>query len=134
MAADAGAPRPPGLAGSIARLARTALAVLRTRLEILATEIEEERIRFAGLALMVAAIAFCVQMAVLLGVIFLVVLLWESHRLVTLGVLSGTFLVAGVALFLWLRHRLRTRPRMFASTLGELTKDDERIGRGSGLQ
>lgn len=41
MAAEAGAPRPPGLAGSISRLARTALAVLRTRLEILATEIEE---------------------------------------------------------------------------------------------
>jgi hypothetical protein len=41
--------------------------VLRTRLEILGTEIEEERIRFAGLALVVAAIAFCLQMAVLLG-------------------------------------------------------------------
>ena len=110
MAAEAGAPRPPGLAGSISRLARTALAVLRTRLEILATEIEEERIRFAGLALVVAAIAFCLQMAVLLGVILMVVLLWETHRVVTLGVLSGAFLVAGVALYLWLRHQLRDPP------------------------
>jgi uncharacterized membrane protein YqjE len=134
MATEAGAPRPPGLAGSITRLGRTALALLRTRLEILTTEIEEERIRFAGLALLVAAIAFCVQMAVLLGVILLVVLLWESHRLITLGVLSGAFLVMGVGLFLWLRHRLRTRPRMFASTLGELAKDDERLGRENGAQ
>jgi uncharacterized membrane protein YqjE len=134
MAADAGAPRTPGLAGSIARLARTALAVLRTRLEILATEIEEERIRFAGLALVVAAIAFCLQMAVLLGVILMVVLLWESHRVVTLGVLCAAFLVAGVALYLWLRHRLRTRPRMFASTLGEFAKDEERLGRGGDVQ
>jgi uncharacterized membrane protein YqjE len=131
MAAEAGAPRPPGLAGSITRLARTALAVLRTRLEILATEIEEERIRFAGLALVVAAIAFCLQMAVLLGVILMVVLLWETHRVVTLGVLSAGFLVTGVVLYLWLRHRLRTRPRMFASTLGEFAKDEERLGRGS---
>lgn len=131
MAAEAGAPRPPGLAGSITRLARTALAVVRTRLEILATEIEEERIRFAGLALVVAAIAFCLQMAVLLGVILMVVLLWETHRVVTLGVLSAGFLVTGVALYLWLRHRLRTRPRMFASTLGEFAKDEERLGRGS---
>jgi uncharacterized membrane protein YqjE len=134
MATEAGAPRPPGLVGSITRLGRTALALLRTRLEILATEIEEERIRFAGLALLVAAIAFCVQVAVLLGVILIVVLLWESHRLITLGVLSGAFLAVGVGLFLWLRHRLRTRPRMFASTLGELAKDDERLGRGSGAQ
>jgi uncharacterized membrane protein YqjE len=134
MATAAGAPRPPGLVGSITRLGRTALALLRTRLEILATEIEEERIRFAGLALLVAAIAFCVQMAVLLGVILIVVLLWESHRLITLGLLSGAFLAVGVGLFLWLRHRLRTRPRMFASTLGELAKDDERLGRESGAQ
>jgi uncharacterized membrane protein YqjE len=129
---EAGAPRPPGLAGSLARLARTAAAVLRTRLEILATEIEEERIRFAGLALMVAGIAFCLQMAVLLFVIFLVVLLWDTHRLVTLGAISAAFLVGGITLLLWLRHRLRTRPRMFASTLGELGKDDERLGRGGG--
>jgi uncharacterized membrane protein YqjE len=106
--------------------------VLRTRLEILATEIEEERIRFAGLALMVAGIAFCLQMAVLLFVIFMVVLLWDTHRLVTLGAFSAAFLVGGVGLFLWLRHKLRTRPRMFASTLGELGKDDERLGRGGG--
>ena len=134
MAPEAGAPRPPGLVGSITRLGRTALAALHTRLEILGTEIEEERIRFAGLALLVAAIAFCLQMAVLLFVILTVVLLWETHRALTLGVLSAAFLVAGVALFLWLRHRLRTRPRMFASTLGELAKDDERLGRGSGVQ
>jgi uncharacterized membrane protein YqjE len=129
---EARAPRPPGLAGSLARLARTALGVLRTRLEILATEIEEERIRFAGLALMVAGIAFCLQMAVLLFVIFMVVLLWETHRLVTLGWFAAAFLAGGIGLLLWLRHKLRTRPRMFASTLGELGKDDERLGRGGG--
>ena len=133
MAAEAGAPRPPGLAGSISRLARTALAVLRTRLEILGTEIEEERIRFAGLALVVAAIAFCLQMAVLLFVVLMVVLLWESHRLITLGVFSAAFLLGGVALYMLLRRQLRNRPRMFASTLGELAKDEERLGRGSEL-
>jgi uncharacterized membrane protein YqjE len=134
MPAEAGAPRPPGLFGSIARLGRTTVALLRTRLEILGTEIEEERIRFTGLVLLVAGIAFCVQMAVLLFVILMVVLLWESHRLLTLGVLAAAFLVAGIALFLWLRHQMRTRPRMFAATLGELAKDQERLDRGSGAQ
>jgi uncharacterized membrane protein YqjE len=132
MAAEAGAPRPPGLVGSIARLGRTVLALLRTRLDILATEIEEERIRFAGLALLVTALAFCLQMAVLLFVILTVVLLWESHRLLTLGLLAAAFFVAAVALFLWLRHELRTWPRMFANTLRELAKDGERLDRGSG--
>jgi uncharacterized membrane protein YqjE len=127
MTSEAGAPRPPGLLGSLARFGRTAIGLLRTRLEILGTELEEERIRFAQLALAVFAIAFCVQMAVLLFVLLMVVLLWESHRLVTLGVFAAGFLVAGIGLVLLLRHRLQTRPKMFAATLGELGKDEDRL-------
>src|SRR5262245_56403825 len=132
MPPDAASRRQPGLIDSVARLARTLLEIVRTRLEILATEIEEERIRFAQLALVVAAIAFCLQMAVLLVVIFLVVLWWESHRLVTLGVFAALFLIAGAGGLAVLRHRLRTRPKMFASTIGELAKDEDRLGEGGG--
>jgi uncharacterized membrane protein YqjE len=127
MSQEAGAPRPPGLVDSLSRLGRTALGVLRTRLEILGTELEEERIRFAQLALAVAAIAFCLQMAVLLFVIFLVVFFWETHRLVTLGAFAAFFLVAGVAGVLVLKRHLARRPKMFASSLGELVKDEERL-------
>ena len=127
MSQEAGAPRPPGLVDSLSRLGRSALALLRTRLEILGTEIEEERIRFAGLALALAAIAFCLQMAVLLVVIFLVVLFWDTHRLATLGAFAAFFLVAGVAGVLVLKRHLARRPKMFASSLGELMKDEERL-------
>ena len=127
MSQEAGAPRPPGLVDSLSRLGRTALGVLRTRLEILGTEIEEERIRFARLALAVAAIAFCLQMAVLLFVIFLVVFFWDTHRLVTLGAFAAFFLAAGVVGGLVLKRRLARRPKMFASSLGEFLKDEERL-------
>ena len=127
MSQEAGAPRPPGLVDSLSRLGRTVLGVLRTRLEILGTELEEERIHFARLALAVAAIAFCLQMAVLLFVAFLVVLLWESHRLATLGAAAAAFLIAGVVGMLVLKRRLARRPKMFASSLGELVKDEERL-------
>jgi uncharacterized membrane protein YqjE len=127
MPQEAGAPRPPGLVDSLSRLGRSGVALLRTRLAILGTEIEEERIRFAQLALAVAAIAFCLQMAVLLFVVFMVVLLWESHRLVTLGAFAALFLIAGVAGVLVLKRRLERRPKMFASSLGELAKDEERL-------
>jgi uncharacterized membrane protein YqjE len=127
MPQEAGAPRPPGLVDSLSRLGRSGVALLRTRLAILGTEIEEERIRFARLALAVAAIAFCLQMAVLLLVVFMVVLLWENHRLVTLGAFAALFLIAGVAGVLVLKRRLARRPKMFASSLGELAKDEERL-------
>jgi uncharacterized membrane protein YqjE len=127
MSQEAGAPRPPGLVDSLSRLGRSGLALLRTRLEILGTEIEEERIRFARLALAVAAIAFCLQMAVLLFVIFMVVFLWETHRLATLGAFAAFFLAAGVVGGLVLKRRLARRPKLFASSLGELVKDEERL-------
>jgi uncharacterized membrane protein YqjE len=127
MSQAAGAPRPPGLVDSLSRLGRSALALLRTRLEILGSEIEEERIRFAGLALAVAAIAFCLQMAVLLFVAFLVVLLWDTHRLASLGAFAAFFLVAGVVGIFVLKRRLARRPKLFASSLGELMKDEERL-------
>jgi uncharacterized membrane protein YqjE len=127
MPQEAGAPRPPGLVDSLSRLGRSGLALLRTRLAILGTEIEEERIRFVGLALAVAGIAFCLQMAVLLFVIFMVVFLWDTHRLVTLGAFAAFFLIAGVAGVLVLKQRLARRPKMFASSLGELAKDEERL-------
>ena len=127
MSQEAGAPRAPGLVDSLSRLGRTALGMLRTRLEILGTELEEERIRFAQLALAVAAIAFCLQMAVLLFVIFLVVFLWETHALATLGAFAGFFLAAGVVGVLVLKRRLARRPKMFASSLGEFLKDEERL-------
>jgi uncharacterized membrane protein YqjE len=127
MSQEAGAPRPPGLVDSLSRLGRSGLALLRTRLQILGTEIEEERIRFVRLALAVAAIAFCLQMAVLLFVVFMAVFLWETHRLATLAVFAAIFLIAGVAGALVLKQRLARRPKMFASSLGELAKDEERL-------
>ena len=130
MPAEAGPPRPPGLLDSVARLVRTALGLVRTRLEILATEIEEERIRITQLALLVAAIVICLQVALVVLVVLLVVLLWDSHRVVTLSVLGGFFLLAALAGAAWLRHLVRSRPKLFAGTTAELRKDQDRLGGG----
>ena len=130
MPPEAGAPRPPGLLDSAARLARTALGLARTRLEILATEIEEERIRITQLALLIAGVVFCLQVAFILLVVLLVVLLWDSHVQVVLGALGGFFVLAALAGVVWLRHLVRSRPKLFASTIAELAKDAERLGGG----
>ncbi|MGH8701763.1 MAG: phage holin family protein, partial [Burkholderiales bacterium] len=60
-------------------------------------------------------------------VILMVVLLWDTHRLATLGVFAALFLVGGIAGTLVLKRRLERRPKMFASSLGELAKDEERL-------
>ena len=128
MPPEAGEPRSPGLVDSLGRLVRTALGLTRTRLEILATEIEEERIRVTQLALVIAGVVFCLQVALVLLVVLVVVLLWDSHRVLTLGVLGGFFVLAALVGGLWLRYLVRGRPKIFASTIAELRKDEDRVG------
>ncbi len=130
MAPDPTAAPAPGLIGSARRLARTALSVLATRLQILGTELEEEQVRFTELLLLVAAVAFCLGTAVLLGVIFVVVLFWDTHRLATLGAFTVLFAVAGVTGLLLIRRRRRMRPKLFSTTFGEIAKDLERMRGG----
>lgn len=127
MAPESSGDPAPGLIGSARRLTRTALGILATRLQILGTEVEEEQVRITELVLVVAAVAFCFGTAVLLGVIFVVVLLWDTHRLATLGVFTVVFLGAGIAGLALIRRRRRRRPKLFSATLGEIAKDLERL-------
>ena len=62
-----------------------------------------------------------------LGLVFLAitvtVLLWDSNRLLVLGLLSTAFLSGGsIALFLALRDG-RPRERLFSASVAELKKD-----------
>ena len=49
------------------------------------------------LALLIAGVVFCLQVALVLLVVLVVVLLWDSHRVVTLSLLGAVFLLAAVA-------------------------------------
>ncbi len=123
MAEREGAAARGGLLHSIKHLAQTLLAAAQTRLEILATEIEEERVRLEQLLLIALAAAFCLGMAVVLSVAFVAIYFWDTHRLITVGMLAVTFLAMAAALGWILRIKAKTRPKPFAITRGELAKD-----------
>lgn len=112
-----------GLLYSVRHLATSLLAAARTRLEILVTEIEEERVRLEQMLLVALVAVFCLGMGVVLSVFFVVVLFWDTHRLAAVGSLAGGFLALGVVLGLVLRDKAKSRPRLFAATRGELAKD-----------
>ena len=123
MAAREGAAARGGLLHSIRHLAHTLLGAAQTRLEILATEIEEERLRLEQLLLFALAAAFCVGMGVALCVALVVLFYWDTHRLAAVGVLAAGFLAAGAGFGLILRSKAKSRPKPFAITRGELAKD-----------
>jgi uncharacterized membrane protein YqjE len=123
MAEREGAAARGDLLHSIKHLAQTLLGAAQTRLEILATEIEEERVRLEQLLLVALAAAFCLAMGIVLCVALVVLYYWDTHRLAAAGTLAAAFLAAGVVLGLILRDKVKTRPKPFAITRGELAKD-----------
>ena len=120
-------PRIEGLMGSLRGLVYSALRVVQTRLEILSTEIAEERINLTRLVVVVLGMLFCLQAGVLLGVLFFVLAVGGENRLAAIGISALVLLVAAAMGALWLRSWLRRRPPMFATTMAELRKDRDRL-------
>src|SRR5438552_13298857 len=114
--------RSEGLLESLRNLARTFLAIVQTRIEIFASEIDEERTRLARIAVLAAAAALCIALAVILLVFFLVVLFWDTNRLLAFGALAGVFAVGGIAACLGLRVAISLGPKFLSTTLAELRK------------
>src|SRR5882672_9257606 len=125
MTEEAG--RSEGLLESLRSLARTLLAIVQTRIEIFASEIDEERTRLARIALLAVVAAFYLGLAVILLVFFLVVLFWDTDRLLAIGVLAGAFALGGIAACLGLRAAIVERPRFLSATLAELRKDRTKL-------
>jgi uncharacterized membrane protein YqjE len=119
--------RAEGLFESLRNLARTSVAIVQTRIEIFASEIDEERTRLARIAVLAALAAFCLGLAVILLVFFLVVLYWDTDRLLAIGVLAGVFAVGGIAACLVLRAAVSQRPKFLSATLAELRKDRTKL-------
>lgn len=114
-----------GLMGSAKRLLCTLISIATTRLELLANELQEERLRLAQMFLFALVALFCFSVAILLLVMFVVVLFWDEHRLAVLAGLSALFFVSGTLLALLLRNKMRAGSRLFSASLAELAKDRE---------
>lgn len=116
-----------GLLASLQRLLATLLEVLQTRVEIIATEFEEERVRIQELVVFGFVALFFVNLGIVLLTLFTVMLFWETHRLYVLGGLAVLYLGLGFIISIVLRRRLGARPRLFATTLAELSKDRDQL-------
>lgn len=117
----------PGLMGSVKRLAATLTSIVSTRLELLANELQEERLRLTQMLLFALFALFCFGMGLLLLTVFIVVLFWDDHRLVVLGALSTVFFALGTLAAMLLRGMAQKRSKLFSASLAELSKDRKRL-------
>lgn len=102
--------------------AATLLATGRTRLELLANEFAEEKLRALRLLLLAQMASFCLVVGTILVLAVLTVLFWEQ-RLLLLSILSAGFLLAGGVALLALRRGALARRYLFTTSIAELEHD-----------
>jgi uncharacterized membrane protein YqjE len=115
------------LAESAARLAATLLTIVQTRLDLAATEVEEESLRYFTYLVLALAALFCMGLAIVLGTILLVVIYWESNRTGVLLALTMLFAVIGIALGIRVRSLFQQKPKLMKHTMSELARDADML-------
>lgn len=116
-----------GLLESLKRLVSTLASIVSTRLELLAIELQEERLHLTQMYFLSLSALFCFGMGVMLLTVFVTVFFWDDHRLAVLGGLCTLFFVLGMLLTLFLRNKAHNRPKLFSASLAELAKDREQL-------
>jgi len=112
-----------GLLGSLKSITALAVAIAHNRLNLLSTDLEIAREQTVSVLMMVLVALFCLCFGALLLALFVVVIFWDTHRLIALGSMTGLFMLIG-ALCLWrVIKALKAMPATFEASLAELAKD-----------
>jgi uncharacterized membrane protein YqjE len=112
---------------SLKRLANTSLAIVYTRLELLSNEVEEERLRVTQMLLYASVALFFFGLAVMMLTIFIVVLFWDTHRLLALGIFTALYFIVGLLVWNALRQLSNGRSKLFSASLAELADDRDHL-------
>lgn len=107
--------------------ARALLAFADTRLRIAASELEEQALRAAEIALWGLVAMFFLGAALVFLSVLIVLAVPEGGRLLAAALLAAAYLGAGAGAALVLRRRIAERPALFSATLAELARDRERF-------
>ncbi|MEW5862883.1 MAG: phage holin family protein [Pseudomonadota bacterium] len=114
--------------------ARTLVVFAETRLRIAASEIEEQALRLAEIALWLLAATFFLGVALVFASVLVVLAVPEDRRLLAGALVVLAYLLAGAGAAFVLRRRLAERPPLFSATLAELEKDRKRFSGGQGAE
>ena len=117
-----------GLLSSLQKMLGSFTEILHTRLEILSTEVEEAGMLVGQLMVYVLVSILFLSLGLLLLTAFVIKASPVIYQLYVLGGFGLFYLVLAAVIALRLMRKLRTRPRLFSTTLSELDKDRIRLG------
>lgn len=116
---------------SIVRLGTSLIETLHTRLELASVEIEEEFGRYAGYFLLSLLALFCGIVSILLIILLVLILFWDSHRELALFGLITLFGIATLSIVAYLKSAIKNKPRLFSASLNELQNDLQTLRQSS---
>ena len=112
-----------GLMESLKRMAGTLLDIFQTRLELFASEVEEERLNIRQMLLYGSIALLAFVLAIWLLTIFIVLLLWDNYRLPVLAGFIVIYFVTGLVAWIALCRMAGNKSRLFSASLAALADD-----------
>lgn len=104
------------------RMFKTLRDVANNRVELFLIEWQEERLRLLETLVLLLVGTVCALMALLMITLALVVIFWDTHRILVLALIILAYAAAAVVAFGMLCSRLR-QWQAFAATLEQIKKD-----------
>ena len=122
MSTEPRAPR-PRLAESLHGIIDAGLQTAQTRLELLAVELQEEKLRLTGLALNTVVAGLLLGFGLVFLMVFLTVLFWEEHRLLALGISTAVCIGGGLIAASNAARAFRSGTKLCSASLAEHARD-----------
>ena len=114
-----------GAVGDLKGLAATSVRALRTRLELLAIEVKEEKAWAIRFIVFAVAALYLLTFGLLLAILALVLFASEENRPAILAICAGAFLACGVGAGAWIYSQSKSRRSLFQDTIAILKGDEE---------
>ena len=122
-----GADKPARLGVSLRALLVRVIELGQLRLELASVEVRAEALRLGDVVVYGVVAGVLLSLGLGFLAILITVLLWDSNRLLVLGVFSAIFLTLGVVAALVTRSRLNHRSSIWSATAAELDRDKDAL-------
>ena len=120
-----------GLFATLKNIPVTLLLIGQTRLELLANEVDAQKLTLLRMWLLAQSMLFCAAVGGLLVVALVALLLWEQ-RVVVVAVFAAAFVLAAALFYRALMRIVNAPEPAFAATLAELKEDLRQLRAASG--
>lgn len=117
-----------GIVGDVKGLASTGLRAIRTRLELLAIEVSEEKAWAIRLIVVAVAGLYLATFGLMLAIFALVLWASEDNRPAILAAFAAAFIAAGAGGFWYLAGASKRRNPLFKETIAVLRGDEQALG------